>query len=332
MIEVRAAETESRAYGEFDGFEIPPDQLRRQNPDARLLAWDGTHAVARCGLWFRQVPPHANHRLGVIGHYCAYPHSADAGEAILRAACAGLADEGCTLAVGPMDGNTWQRYRLVTERGTEPPFFLEPDTPDDWPDHFRAAGFKPLARYDSALTTDLAIRDLRADETATRLVERGIVVRNVDLVRFEEELRRLHPLLLGCFADNFLYTPVSEDEFVAQYAPVRAYIRPELVLIAERAGEPVGFLFAVPDLLQLKRTGACDTAIAKTMAVRPDCAGIGLGGYLMDRVHAAMHACGYRRAIHALFHEDNRSGRISRRTANTIRRYTLFARPLGVEA
>jgi hypothetical protein len=32
------------------------------------------------------------------------------------------------------------------------------------------------------------------------------------------------------------------------------------------------------------------------------------------------------------FHEDNRSGRISRRTATVIRRYTLFAHPLRAEA
>ena len=36
-------------------------------------------------------------------------------------------------AVGPLDGSTWRRYRLVTERGVEPPFFMEPDNPDDWP-------------------------------------------------------------------------------------------------------------------------------------------------------------------------------------------------------
>jgi GNAT superfamily N-acetyltransferase len=331
MIDVRPAESDP-AYAAFDGFAIPADQLRRQPPDARLLAWDGNRAVARCGLWFRHTPPHASHRVGVIGHYCARPDSADAAAELLRSACARLAGEGCTLAVGPMDGNTWQRYRLVTDRGPEPPFFMEPDNPDDWPDHFRAAGFAPLAQYYSALATDLTVRDSRAVETAVRLAERGISVRNVNLARFEDELRRLHPLLLRCFAGNFLYTPVSEDDFVAQYAPVRAYLRPELVLVAERAGEPVGFLFAVPDLLQLKRAGACDTAIAKTIAVHPDLAGIGLGSYLMDHIHAAMGACGFRRAIHALFHEDNRSGRISRRTAHVIRRYTLFARPLGADA
>ena len=49
----------------------------------------------------------------------------------------------------------------------------------------------------------------------------------------------------------------------------------------------------------------------------------------MDRIHQAMHEAGYRRSLHALMHDDNPSGKISRHTAEVIRRYTLFARPLG---
>lgn len=330
MPDIRSAATDPTPYLTVPGFEIPAEQLARQKPDELLLAWEGAQPVARCGLWWSAAPPLAGHKLGAVGHYWAA--NADAGTAVLNAACDRLAVEGCTLAVGPMDGNTWQRYRLVTERGTEPQFFLEPHNPDDWPDHFRAAGFAALAEYHSSLAENLADRDPRSAETARRLSERGISVRNVDLARFEDELRRAHALSLISFADNFLYTPISADDFLSQYVPIRNYVRPELVLLAEAGAELVGFLFAIPDLLQLKRTGACDTAIAKTIAVHPKYAGIGLGGYLMDRAHAAMCAGGYRRAVHALFHADNRSGRISRRTANIVRSYTLFGRPLRTGA
>jgi GNAT superfamily N-acetyltransferase len=72
-----------------------------------------------------------------------------------------------------------------------------------------------------------------------------------------------------------------------------------------------------------------DTAIVKTMAVHPNHSGVGLGSLLMARCQQAARAAGFARAIHALFHEANRSGRISSHTARVIRRYTLFARPLG---
>ena len=90
--------------------------------------------------------------------------------------------------MAPIDGNTWNRYRLLTERGTEPVFFLEPDNPDDWPAHFRDNGFTPLANYYSALNEDLQRSDPRTGELMRRLAEQGIRLRSLDLHRFEEEL------------------------------------------------------------------------------------------------------------------------------------------------
>lgn len=327
MLEIRSAAADPAPYLAVPGHEIPPEQLRRQRPDELLAAWDGDRVSARCGLWWNAVAPYPGRRLGVIGHYFA--DSPEAGAPLLETACTRLAAEGRTFAVGPMDGNTWQRYRLVTDHGTEPPFFLEPDNPDDWPVHWRAAGFKPTATYHSAVTTDLATRDPRAEETARRLAERGVTLRNLNLDNFDAELARLHTLSLVSFANNFLYTPISFDDFAAQYTPVKQFLRPELAILAEQGEKLVGFIVAAPNLLQAKRGGPIDTVIAKTMAVHPAHAGAGLGGLLMDRLHAAAHALGFRRAIHALFHADNRSGRISRRTANVVRTYTLFGRTLG---
>lgn len=326
MPTVRSAAADPTPYLGVAGLELTPEQLARQRPDELLLAWDGGRVAARCGLWWRNVAEHPPHTLGVIGHYFA--ESSAAGTAILNAACERLAAEGCTLAVGPMDGSTWRRYRFITERGTEPPFFLEPDNPDDYPAHWTAAGVAPLALYHSAITDDLAARDPRAAGAESRLADRGITVRPLALTDFDAELARIYPLALTCFADNFLASPITAEEFAAQYAPVRAVLRPELVLLAERGEELVGFLFAVPNLLQAKRGERIDTAVAKTIAVHPEHAGVGLGAYLTDRLHAAAHALGFRRMIHALYHADNRSGRISRHTASVIRTYTLFARGL----
>jgi GNAT superfamily N-acetyltransferase len=228
-----------------------------------------------------------------------------------------------------MDGNTWQRYRLLTERGDEPTFFLEPDNPDDWPAHFTAAGFGPLTQYYSAANTDLDRVDPRTSAIAARWEARGLTFRHLDLARFDDELRRIHALSLEAFAGNFLYTPIDVDDFIGQYRGVRPYVRPELVLIAEHEGLPVGYLFALPDLLQVQRGQPVDTAIAKTMAVHPHLGGEGLGGLLMARTHETAHRLGYRRVIHALMHEGNASRRISSHTARLIRRYTLFARPLA---
>src|SRR5439155_18340435 len=130
--------------------------------------------------------------LGLLGHYGVRAGAAAA--PLLALACDRLAAHGCTLAVGPMDGSTWQRYRLLTERGSEPAFFLEPDNPDDWPGHFTAAGFTALAHYYSALNADLEREDPRLAAVAGRLSAAGVTVRPLQLDRFDDELRGIFAL------------------------------------------------------------------------------------------------------------------------------------------
>jgi predicted N-acetyltransferase YhbS len=304
-------------------------------PDLDLIVNDDGGAVrGRCSCWWSTGHVHDGERVGVIGHYSA--ETADAGARVLTDACAQLAARGCTIVVGPMDGNTWRSYRLVIERGSEPPFFLEPDTPDAWVSHFAAAGFETLATYSSALARDLTRRDPRLDALASRLAARNIVIRPLDLSHADDDLRRIFALSTIAFKDNFLYTPIDEAEFMEQNRRLLPAVRPELVLLAEQRGgadaELVAFLFAVPDILQQKRGQTPDTIIIKTVAVRPGLGQAGLGSLLVAEVQQRAAALGYTRAVHALMHEQNVSRNISRRYAETIRRYALFAKWLAPPA
>jgi hypothetical protein len=318
--------TELASYDTPDGWQkLSREEIARHAPQRSLVALHDGTLRARCSLWWHDVPALGDDRLGVIGHFAALDR--DAALALLDAACEDLAQEGRTRAVGPMDGNTWQRYRLVVERGTEPPFFLEPTNPPEWPTHFTAAGFTPLASYYSALNDDLSQRDPRAAAVADRLTGIGVTVRELDVSRFDEELARVYRVSVSSFRDAFLYTPFSQEAFTSQYRAIKPLVRPELVLLAEREGEPVGFSFTVPDALEAARGAPTRTVIFKTLAILPDRrAYSGLGSLMADRTHEAARALGYTRAIHALMHESNFSRAMSNRTGHTIRRYALFAR------
>lgn len=263
---------------------------------------------------------------GVIGHYAAA--DAEAGRTLLHRACELIAAAGAPVAIGPMDGNTWRRYRFIVERGDEPVFLLEPDNPDEWPAHWTNAGFSPLASYTSAINEDLAVEDPRTDERLARLEGQGVRIRTIDAARIDLELPRIHALSLRAFANNFLYTPLGELEFAAQYHAVLPLVRPELVLLAERGDDLIGFMFAIPDALQARRGRAVDTVILKTIAVDPSTVGSGLGSAMLDLAQRAARRLGFTRAIHALIHETNASKRISDRYARTVRRYALYSRAL----
>jgi GNAT superfamily N-acetyltransferase len=285
-------------------------------PDGSAEAW----------LWWQHVPKLPGERLGVIGGFEATSRAATA--RVLARAEAELRSHDCTLAIGPMDGNTWRRYRLVTDPGTEPPFFLEPANPPEWPEWWRMAGFEPLAEYYSAATDDLSARDVRLDGVAARMAAAGITIRSLNPEHFDEELARIYEVSVVAFQDNYLYTPLPREAFLAQYRAIQPRVEPELVLLAEHGGKSVGYVFAMPDYAQAQRSEPVTTAIVKTLAVLPARANAGLGALLLGEVHAAAQRLGFTRAIHALMHETNKSRNLSAHYARTIRRYTLFAKRL----
>jgi GNAT superfamily N-acetyltransferase len=306
---------------------LDAEELQRHQPDAHWILMDAAQeAVARCSLWWNNTPPYSAERLGVIGHYAA--RDAVSARLLLQHACDQLAARRCTLAVGPMDGNTWRRYRLITERGSEPIFFLEPDNPDDWRAHFSDFGFQPLAQYSSALNTDLSKEDPRVADKARQLEAQGIRIRRFDTRRQETELHAIYEVSCVSFRDNFLYTPISEAEFTEQYRRILPYVRPEFVFMVEKDARLIGYLFALPDLMEAKRGEPMRTLIFKTIAVLPEFSGTGIGHCLFAEGHRAARRLGFTRVIHALMFDDNRSRRLSAYYAQTMRRYTLFSKKL----
>jgi ribosomal protein S18 acetylase RimI-like enzyme len=106
-------------------------------------------------------------------------------------------------------------------------------------------------------------------------------------------------------------------------------VQPELVLLAEQQDALIGFVFALPDVLQARRGIPIDTIVMKTLAVDPSAGGLGLGSALLDEAQRIARQRGFRRAIHALIHENNVSRKISDRYARSIRQYALYARALA---
>jgi len=307
---------------------LSSEKFLHETPDAHwVLVKENGDLLARCSLWWKNAPPYPDNKLGLIGHYAAF--DSDSGRALLRHACEQLASKGCTMSVGPMDGSTWRHYRFITERGTEPPFFLEIDHPDDWPRHFISEGFTALANYASAVNSDLTRVDPRIPAIEARIAGMGIRIRHARPGKMDEELHRTYQVSLNSFRNNFLYTPLDEGEFLAQYRKVLPYVRAELVLLAERKDELVGFVFALTDLLQAKRGEPVDRFIMKSLAVVPECGSVGLGTLLMARSRETARDLGYKACVHAFMHESNRSQTMSNRTAKIIRRYTLFSKPLA---
>ena len=241
--------------------------------------------------------------------------SAEAGAALLEDAAASARAEGASALIGPMDGNTWNSYRLVSESDGRPAFLMEPTSrPYDRP-AFDAAGFAPIGPYFSA--------DLPLTDALYLPAPSALTIQPWDGTDAEALFAQVHALSSTAFAGNVFYKPIALEAFLAQYMPIVPMLKEELILFARSSGgDLVGFLFGIPDYSQGPKPRS---AILKTYAsLEP-----GAGRQLSAAFHAAAREAGYQNAIHALIHDDNRSAERSAAYGATIfRRYALMGRRL----
>jgi hypothetical protein len=114
------------------------------------------NAAARCTAILRGD-------LGLIGFFEAMNEPALV-QQLLREAAAWLRAQGAQQVIGPMDGDTWHRYRVNAGPFDEPPFLLEPVNPPFYAELW--APFQIVERYSSKRVHDVAGRTARADARA----------------------------------------------------------------------------------------------------------------------------------------------------------------------
>ncbi|YCM45300.1 GNAT family N-acetyltransferase [Verrucomicrobiaceae bacterium 227] len=265
------------------------------------------------GLWWNNTPQLNGHRIGCLGGFeTITPELLEECESQLRKV-------GCTLAIGPMMGNTWRKHRAVIASDGRPPFLLEPFTSNEVAPCFQGSGYQTLMTYSSSLI-DLSNREEDPPRLLARLDRARVTIRPLRINELEPELRHIFHLSLKAFTDNFLYTPINEEEFLAMYLQIAPLLTPNCAFLAECEGELVGFVFGFPQ---------DSTMIVKTLAVLPERRFAGLGTVLVNRIQTAARDAGCSKAIHALQREDNQSLRISQRfSAQIFRRYALFSKAL----
>jgi GNAT superfamily N-acetyltransferase len=309
---------------------LTPAAFTRLAVDAHLMLLSGDRLRGHCSLWSARCGRWQGQPTGAIGTLDIEDEAA--GTVLLGAAAEQLAAAGCRWAVAPLDGTTWNDYRLaLSEDASRPPFLREPRYHALLHAALPRAGFSIITRYVSLVIEHLAdaVADPRAAPALADWRARGGVLRALTAAELAQRLPDLFAFAQLAFADNVLAASASDAELAALYQPLLPLLRSELVLVAERCGQLAGFVFALPDHAETARGAPLRTVIIKTLAVSPSERGHGLGGALLDAAVAAGRRAGFARAVLALIHEANASLRLAQRHGAPWREYGLYGRQLG---
>ena len=240
--------------------------------------------------------------------------SAQAGADLLTTVANMARAEGARALIGPMEGDTWHSYRLITESDGRKPFLMEPTSGPHDLAAFQAAGFSQIGGYFSASVPLAEIAGLPAPKPMDDLT-----LSHWDGQNPEALFAQVHALSCRAFENNAFYKPISQQAFLSMYMPIVPMLRPELIQFAHNdAGEMTGFLFGIPNYAEGPTP---ENVILKTYASLHK----GAGHRLSHAFYHAAYTAGYQQAIHALIHDDNLSAlRSAANGAKVFRRYGLM--------
>lgn len=308
-----------------------------------LLATTDDGPVARCVARLApELRDDAGRPLGCVGQLAA-ADDGESGAAVLGAAVGWLREQGAGQIVGPFLGDTWHSYRVNLGPYDEAPFLMEPWNPPSAPAVWEAAGFVADCDYSSVRVERLREVTAVLAERAARATAAGYRLEAVAPRQLDTALDRIYRLVLGSFGDNYLYSPIGRDAFLALYAGARHLLAPGLAWIAVAPdGRDAGFVFAYPDRLRavaalrssrsrllgilrfLWHRGDATVVDIKTLGVLPEHRRSGVAAALMHRVYERTLAAGNRAANLCLIREGNPSQRLDGGLGRVFRRYRLY--------
>lgn len=158
-----------------------------------------------------------------------------------------LREQGMKTVRGPMSFSTNEECGMLLEGFTEPPMLMTPYNPPYYNDLCEQYGLrkvKDLFGYIHDLQNDLPEKILRVASIAER---KGITVRTINKNRFNHEMMIFKEIYNSAWAKNWGFIPLTDEELLYSSAQMKQIAIPELILIAEDKGMPVGFLGMLPD-------------------------------------------------------------------------------------
>lgn len=294
----------------------------------KVILKNNKEELGTATCFFRNTPRVNGKNIGAIGEF--QTKTEEAGIEIIKKCEEILKEKGIKLVIAPMNENTWKKYRTLKYSRGDYFFTLENVNPIEHNEIFKKLGFKEV--YDYTSTKGLienAYDSESLDAMEEKIEKENIVIRKFKKLNYMEDLKKIYNISIKSFCRNPLYTQIEETEFLKQYEQYINMIDEELILICEKEGKELGFVFCIPNFNELKENNKIHTIIVKTIAVVPECENLAIGNVMLRKIAKIAQNKGYKEWIFAFMYRNNTSQKMAKRNkTEIIREYSLYGKEL----
>ncbi|MDH3253004.1 MAG: hypothetical protein OEM41_09450 [Ignavibacteria bacterium] len=288
-----------------------------------------------------------NENIGFFGFFECVNDQAVA-DVLFDAAASWLRSQGVAAMRGPASPSVNDEYGMLIDGFDQSPAILMAYNPDYYPALVEAYGFakaKDLYAYALDGKKVFSEKFVRVSEAVRN--RSGVVIRPMNMKDFDNEVKIIHELYTRGWERNWGEVPLTDDEFNYMAKDLKPVVVPELVIIAELKGKPVGFGMTLPDLnmvLKENKKGYLIPALFRLMlhkkkinhcrivilGVLPEYMNTGIGGLLFYETGRRGVANGYPYGEASWVLEDNvmmnRGAKLM--SADLSKTYRIYQKPL----
>ena len=170
---------------------------------------------------------------------------------LLNTACDWVKKEGLNAILGPTNFSTNDTAGLLVDGFDCPPVVSMTYNKPYYQVFLERFGFQKsmdmLAYHGTQAEANLKAIQLLV-KLEERIANRGITVRSLNKKKYWEEISKIEKVYTQAWDKNWGFVPPTSAEFKHLGADLKMIADPDLVLLAEKDGEVIGFVGAIPDM------------------------------------------------------------------------------------
>ncbi len=170
-------------------------------------------------------------------------------EALFNAARSWCKEKGCTFVRGPASPSSNDEYGFLLEGFDKDPSIMMPYNPEYYLRFSERYGFKKakdLYAFRKLVNAGIPERIEKIMQRAKR--RSPFKLRPIDPKNFKRDLRIIMTLYNNAWEKNWGFVPMTEEEMNLTGESMKSFYDPELIVIAELDGKPVGVALTVPNV------------------------------------------------------------------------------------